>query len=92
MADTVSDDEYWAARSQRTTTEIFMLYAAHGMSMDTLAGRGWSVSADPTEPDDNNPDEPREYFVTAPVLEHGAHGVVTGVGSRTYRVTLERVS
>lgn len=83
---------YWLRRDIRVVTEMFMLYAGHGMSLDKLGADRWSVSAEPAEPDDNNPEEPREYFVHAPYMKHAPNGgLVTGIGVRKYRVTLEPV-
>lgn len=83
--------DYWEARNQQFTLERLCFSAMlgiHEAGDDKL-----QVDADPADPGEDDNYLRREFYVTAPVLEHApdGSGLVTGVGERKYRVLLEPV-
>lgn len=81
----------WDARALRIAHEMVALTLAVGTRTHPFGSDRMTVSAVPVNPDDNNPEEERHYYVELDELDHEDSGFVTGIKKTKYEITLTKV-
>lgn len=78
----------WEARNLRIAHNVVALNLAVGaQSKESFCGDRMKVTADPVNPDDDNPDEERHYYVELDELAYDG----TGIKRTKYELTLTKV-
>lgn len=89
---THDESQEWDARALRIAHNIVAINLAVGtQTVSPFSAGRMTVSAVPANPDDNNPDEERHYYVEIDELDHESGGFVTGIKRTKYELTLTKV-